>query len=116
MHDIQIQEIKPLTPVRRSLIDLNRAGIPLMEIVFEPDLKDGEEAGALVKELTLILQRLDTCNCKMEGITYIQCFEGFFHNGQNIIICTSHLFPRGFHASGRQHFREPEWRGTGDED
>ncbi|XP_014221755.1 glutamyl-tRNA(Gln) amidotransferase subunit B, mitochondrial [Trichogramma pretiosum] len=51
---------------KRSLIDLNRAGIPLMEFVFEPDLKDGEEAAALVKELILILQRLNTCSCKMD--------------------------------------------------
>ncbi|XP_076671954.1 glutamyl-tRNA(Gln) amidotransferase subunit B, mitochondrial isoform X1 [Andrena cerasifolii] len=50
----------------RSLIDLNRAGIPLMELVFEPDLTDGEEAAALVKELSLILQILGTCSCKME--------------------------------------------------
>jgi aspartyl-tRNA(Asn)/glutamyl-tRNA(Gln) amidotransferase subunit B len=39
-----------------------------MEFVFEPNLKDGEEAAALVKELALILQRLDTCSCKMAGI------------------------------------------------
>jgi len=50
----------------RSLIDLNRAGIALMEIVFEPDLEDGEEAGALVRELSLILQRIGTCSCRME--------------------------------------------------
>ncbi|XP_012279352.1 glutamyl-tRNA(Gln) amidotransferase subunit B, mitochondrial [Orussus abietinus] len=49
-----------------SLIDLNRAGIPLMELVFEPDLSDGEEAAALVKELALILQTLGTCSSKME--------------------------------------------------
>lgn len=49
-----------------SLIDLNRAGVPLMELVFDPDLTDGEEAAALVKELILILSRLGTCNCKME--------------------------------------------------
>lgn len=48
----------------RSLIDLNRAGVPLMELVFEPDLTDGEEAAALVKELVLILQTLNTCTCK----------------------------------------------------
>lgn len=48
----------------RSLIDLNRAGVPLMELVFEPDLRDGEEAAALVKELVLILQMIDTCSCK----------------------------------------------------
>lgn len=51
----------------RSLVDLNRAGVPLMEIVFEPDLCDGEEAASLVKELSVILQRLQTCSCKMEG-------------------------------------------------
>ncbi|XP_029669271.1 glutamyl-tRNA(Gln) amidotransferase subunit B, mitochondrial [Formica exsecta] len=52
--------------VARSLIDLNRAGIPLMEFVFEPDLVDGEEAAALVKELVLTLQLLGVCNGKME--------------------------------------------------
>lgn len=38
-----------------------------MEIVFEPDLSDGEEAAALIKELSLILQSLGSCSCKMEG-------------------------------------------------
>ena len=40
-----------------------------MELVFEPDLENGEEAASLVKELILILKRLDTCNCRMEGKT-----------------------------------------------
>lgn len=44
---------------------MNRAGIPLMELVFEPDLCDGEEAASLVKELILILTRLHTCSCEM---------------------------------------------------
>lgn len=51
----------------RSLVDLNRAGAPLMELVFEPDLSDGEEAAAMIKELMLILNRLGTCSCRMEG-------------------------------------------------
>lgn len=38
-----------------------------MELVFEPDLVDGEEAAALIKELITILQRIGTCSCKMEG-------------------------------------------------
>ncbi len=38
-----------------------------MELVFEPDLEDGEEASWMVKELILILLRLGTCSCKMEG-------------------------------------------------
>lgn len=50
----------------QSLVDLNRAGVPLMELVFAPDLSDGEEAAALVKELILILTRLGTCSCRME--------------------------------------------------
>lgn len=44
---------------------MNRAGVPLMEIVFEPDLSTGEEAASLLKELTLILMRLGTCSCEM---------------------------------------------------
>lgn len=51
----------------RSLVDLNRAGVPLMELVFEPDLETGEEAAALVRELILILTRLRSCSCRMEG-------------------------------------------------
>ncbi|XP_059060760.1 glutamyl-tRNA(Gln) amidotransferase subunit B, mitochondrial [Achroia grisella] len=52
--------------LKRSLVDLNRAGVPLIELVFEPDLEDGEEAAALVKELILIVQRLDACTGRME--------------------------------------------------
>ncbi|XP_017105219.2 glutamyl-tRNA(Gln) amidotransferase subunit B, mitochondrial [Drosophila bipectinata] len=52
--------------LKRSLVDLNRAGLPLMELVFAPDLETGEEAASLVKELILILRRLQTCSCKME--------------------------------------------------
>ena len=51
----------------RSLIDLNRAGVGLMELVFEPDLENGEEAAALVNELIRILTLIQTCNCKMAG-------------------------------------------------
>ncbi|XP_072942494.1 glutamyl-tRNA(Gln) amidotransferase subunit B, mitochondrial isoform X2 [Epargyreus clarus] len=52
--------------LKRSLVDLNRAGAPLIEVVFEPDLEDGEEAAALVKELVLIVQRLGACSGRME--------------------------------------------------
>ncbi|KAM3963362.1 glutamyl-tRNA(Gln) amidotransferase subunit B, mitochondrial [Aphomia sociella] len=52
--------------LKRSLVDLNRAGVPLIELVFEPDLEDGEEAAALVKELVLIVQRLGACTGRME--------------------------------------------------
>ncbi|XP_029644270.1 glutamyl-tRNA(Gln) amidotransferase subunit B, mitochondrial isoform X1 [Octopus sinensis] len=50
---------------RTTLIDLNRAGMGLMEIVTEPDFKNGEEAAAFLKELQLLLMTLGTCNGKM---------------------------------------------------
>lgn len=49
----------------RSLVDLNRAGIGLLEFVFEPDLTNEDEAVCLVKELILILKRIQVCTCKM---------------------------------------------------
>lgn len=51
---------------KRSLIDLNRAGCGLIEIVFEPDLCDGEEASSLIKELILLLTSLQVCDCHLE--------------------------------------------------
>lgn len=49
-----------------SYIDLNRAGIALMEIVSEPDMRSAEEAGAYVKKLRTILRYLGTCDGNME--------------------------------------------------
>lgn len=37
-----------------------------MELVFEPDLTNGEEAAALIKELVLILKAIGTCSCHMD--------------------------------------------------
>ena len=50
----------------KSLVDLNRCGTGLMEIVLGPDLRHGEEAAAMVKELILILETLDTCKARMD--------------------------------------------------
>ncbi len=50
----------------RTLIDLNRSGVPLMEIVTEPDLRSPEEAAAFVRELRSILRYLGTCTGNME--------------------------------------------------
>lgn len=49
----------------QTLIDLNRAGVGLMELVMEPDMSCGEEAAAAVRELQLILQALGTCQANM---------------------------------------------------
>jgi len=49
-----------------SYIDLNRAGIALMEIVSEPDLRSAEEAGIYLRKLRSILRYLGTCDGNME--------------------------------------------------
>jgi aspartyl-tRNA(Asn)/glutamyl-tRNA(Gln) amidotransferase subunit B len=50
----------------KSYIDLNRAGVALMEIVSEPDLRSPEEAGAYMRKLRSILRYLGTCDGNME--------------------------------------------------
>ncbi|WP_428489716.1 Asp-tRNA(Asn)/Glu-tRNA(Gln) amidotransferase subunit GatB [Rhodopila sp.] len=50
----------------RTLVDLNRSGIGLMEIVSEPDIRSPEEAGAYLRKLRSILRYLGTCDGNME--------------------------------------------------
>jgi aspartyl-tRNA(Asn)/glutamyl-tRNA(Gln) amidotransferase subunit B len=59
-----------------SLVDLNRAGVPLMEIVSEPDIRSAEEAGLYLKRLRAILQYLEVCDGNME--------EGSFRCDANV--------------------------------
>jgi aspartyl-tRNA(Asn)/glutamyl-tRNA(Gln) amidotransferase subunit B len=49
-----------------SLIDLNRCGVALMEIVSKPDIRDAEQAKAYVTKLRSILRYLGTCDGDME--------------------------------------------------
>jgi aspartyl-tRNA(Asn)/glutamyl-tRNA(Gln) amidotransferase subunit B len=49
-----------------SLVDLNRSGIALMEIVSKPDIRDAEQAKAYVTKLRSILRYLGTCDGDME--------------------------------------------------
>ena len=49
-----------------SLIDLNRAGVPLVEIVSRPDLRSSEEARQYVNELRAILVAIEASDAKME--------------------------------------------------
>jgi aspartyl-tRNA(Asn)/glutamyl-tRNA(Gln) amidotransferase subunit B len=49
-----------------SLVDLNRAGTPLLEIVSEPDVESPEEAKAYLEELRLLLRELKISDCEMQ--------------------------------------------------
>jgi aspartyl-tRNA(Asn)/glutamyl-tRNA(Gln) amidotransferase subunit B len=49
-----------------SLVDLNRAGTPLMEIVSEPDIRSAEEASEYLKKLRAILRYIEVSDADME--------------------------------------------------
>ena len=51
---------------RKTLIDLNRSGVALMEIVSEPDMRSAEEAGAYIAKIRSILRYLGTCDGNMQ--------------------------------------------------
>ena len=53
-----------------SLVDLNRAGVPLIEIVSEPDLRSSEEAEAYLRKLKSILEYIEVSDCKMQEGSY----------------------------------------------
>ncbi|MBI4925922.1 MAG: Asp-tRNA(Asn)/Glu-tRNA(Gln) amidotransferase subunit GatB [Bdellovibrio sp.] len=61
-----------------SLVNLNRAGVPLIEIVSGPDMRSAEEAGAYLRALHAILTYLDICDGNMQ--------EGNFRCDANISI------------------------------
>jgi aspartyl-tRNA(Asn)/glutamyl-tRNA(Gln) amidotransferase subunit B len=61
-----------------SLVDFNRSGVPLMEIVSEPDIRSAEEAGAYLRELRAILLYLGASDGKME--------EGSFRCDVNVSV------------------------------
>jgi aspartyl-tRNA(Asn)/glutamyl-tRNA(Gln) amidotransferase subunit B len=59
------KSIHDLDP-KNTLIDLNRAGVGLMEIVSDPDISSPEEAVLYIKKLQLIMQYIGTCDGNME--------------------------------------------------
>lgn len=61
-----------------SLVNFNRCGVPLLEIVSEPDMKTPAEAGAYLRKLRSILQYLEICDGNME--------EGSFRCDANVSI------------------------------
>jgi aspartyl-tRNA(Asn)/glutamyl-tRNA(Gln) amidotransferase subunit B len=66
-------EVKPF-----SYVDLNRTGVPLLEIVSEPDLSTPQEAADYLRQLRTILQYLEICDGNME--------EGSFRCDANVSI------------------------------
>jgi aspartyl-tRNA(Asn)/glutamyl-tRNA(Gln) amidotransferase subunit B len=70
IHHIHMEEdagksIHDLDP-RHSLIDLNRAGVPLLEIVTEPDLRSGEEVDAFMTAMRQLARYLDISDGNMQ--------------------------------------------------
>ena len=61
-----------------SLVDFNRSGVPLLEIVSEPDMRSVVEAGAYLRTLRSILQYLEICDGNME--------EGSFRCDANVSV------------------------------
>ena len=63
---------------RGSFVDLNRAGVPLIEIVSEPDLRSVEEVDAYLKKVKSILEYIEVSDCKMQ--------EGSFRADVNVSV------------------------------
>ena len=78
----------PDRPVSR--VDLNRAGVPLMEIVSEPDMRTPEEAGEYMRRLRSIVRYLGICDGNME--------EGSFRCDANVSIRPKGSEPFGTRA------------------
>jgi len=63
---IHIGETGRISEAEYALVDFNRAGIPLVEIVTEPDIRSPEEAKVFVQKLKNILEHLEVSDCNME--------------------------------------------------
>jgi aspartyl-tRNA(Asn)/glutamyl-tRNA(Gln) amidotransferase subunit B len=72
---------------RVSLVDFNRSGVPLMEIVTEPDIRSGEQARRYAEELQLLLRTIGASDADME-------------RGQLRVEANVSLRPRGAEAFG----------------
>ncbi|MCF7928215.1 MAG: Asp-tRNA(Asn)/Glu-tRNA(Gln) amidotransferase subunit GatB [Spirochaetales bacterium] len=68
IHDVHLEEDagKMIHAGDVSLIDYNRAGTPLLEIVTEPDIKSGEQAEAFLRYFRSFVRYLSVCNGNME--------------------------------------------------
>ena len=70
-----------------SMVDFNRTGVPLIEIVSEPDIRRPEEAGAYLRQLRAIVRYLEICDGNLE--------EGSFRCDANVSIRPKNTKPFG---------------------
>ncbi len=75
----------------QSYVDLNRAGVALMEIVSKPHMRSSEEAAAFLKKLRAIVRYLGTCDGNMD--------EGSMRADVNVSVCRVGGYEK-FRASG----------------
>lgn len=61
-----VHEGATMAASKYSLVDYNRTGVPLVEIVSEPDIRSPEEARLYLEKLKAILEYADVSDCKME--------------------------------------------------
>ena len=68
IHDIHIEEdtCKSIHADKKSMLDYNRAGVPLVEIVTEADMNSAEEAVKYLEKLRELLLYADVSDCKIE--------------------------------------------------
>jgi aspartyl-tRNA(Asn)/glutamyl-tRNA(Gln) amidotransferase subunit B len=65
-----LHRVDPVTGESYTLIDVNRSGVPLMEIVTEPDISSPEEAGIFLRRLRQVLRYLGVSTGNMEEGSY----------------------------------------------
>lgn len=83
-----------------SLVDFNRAGVPLMELVTEPVIHDAETAGNFARELQLILRTINISNAQME--------RGEMRVEANISVSDSNTFGTKVEVKNLNSFRSVE--------
>ncbi len=99
----------PVTGEHFSLVDVNRAGVPLMEIVSEPDIRSAEEARAYLQKLRQVLRYIGASEANMEA-GQMRCEpnvsirpEGVSEFGQKVELKNINSFK---HAYDAIHFEE----------
>ncbi|MEJ0053531.1 MAG: Asp-tRNA(Asn)/Glu-tRNA(Gln) amidotransferase subunit GatB [bacterium] len=84
----------------KSLVDFNRAGVPLMELVTEPVIHDAETAGAFARELQLLLRTLGASDANLE--------QGEMRIEANISVSDSDAFGTKVEVKNLNSFRSVE--------